>query len=67
MGGEQARVDTRVLAVGFVELRPQVADYGDVWAVVTTLNPFEVAALAIAAFGLTWRKHGVVLEAADLP
>jgi putative heme transporter len=37
-----------VIAVVFVELLPRIADYGDVWSVVTTLGPAEVAALAFA-------------------
>jgi putative heme transporter len=37
-----------VIAVVFVELLPRIADSCDVWSVVTTLGPAEVAALAIA-------------------
>jgi len=37
-----------VIAVVFVELLPRIAVYGDVWSVLTTLGPAEVAALAIA-------------------
>jgi len=37
-----------VIAVVFVELLPRIADYGDVWAVVTTLSPLEIAALVVA-------------------
>jgi len=40
-----------VIAVVFVELLPRIADYGDVWSVLTTLGPAEVAALAIRACG----------------
>ena len=36
-----------VIAVVFVELLPRIADYGDVWGVVTRLGPLELAALAI--------------------
>ena len=37
-----------VIAVVFVELLPRIANYGDVWSVLTTLGPAQVAALAIA-------------------
>lgn len=37
-----------VIAVVFAELLPRIADYGDVWAVVMTLSPAALAALATA-------------------
>jgi uncharacterized membrane protein YbhN (UPF0104 family) len=43
-----AALAVTVIAVVFAELLPRIADYGDVWAVVTRLSPIEITALAVA-------------------
>src|SRR4051794_41423838 len=42
-----AALAVTVIAVVFAELLPRIADYGDVWAVVTRLSPIEITALAV--------------------
>jgi uncharacterized protein (TIRG00374 family) len=42
-----AALAVAVIAVVFAELLPRIANYGDVWAVVTRLSPLEIVALAV--------------------
>jgi putative heme transporter len=42
-----AALAVAVIAVVFAELLPRIANYGDVWAVVTRLSPLEITALVV--------------------
>jgi putative heme transporter len=42
-----AALAVTVIAVVFAELLPRIANYGDVWAVVTRLSPLEITALVV--------------------